>query len=176
MFVLHDPPTAASVAILAQSVSQPAGLSPGLAAVARFVGGVIGALIAAGLTLLVAPEFARRRVDDLRADPAVGLVWGLVAGVAVPVVLVLIAATGVGLVVAVPLFLVVFVHAVAGSGVAVLWVGSFLVDGDTGRRVAAGTVSLAVLAAIPLLGGLLTTLVSTCGLGVVARATCESRW
>jgi hypothetical protein len=160
--------------VVVQSESSSAALSPGLAAAARFVGIVIGSLLAVGLVVGVAPEFTRERVDELRSEPAVGLASGVVAGVVVPFVLVLIGATGIGLLVAIPGFLGLFVLGVVGTGVATLWVGSLIVaTDDTARRAVAGTVVLAVLGAIPLIGQLLTTLVSTCGLGVVARASYE---
>lgn len=177
MLALHEPSAAVTMTAVAQSVSRSTSVSfePGVGA--RFAGTLIGTLLAVGLSLAVSPEFTRRRVDDLRSDPVAGFGWGLVVGVGVPFVLVLVAATGVGLLFAVPVFLVVFVHGVVGLAVGALWVGSFLVDEDDAfDRAAAGIVTLAVLAAIPVLGGLLTTLVSTCGLGVVARESYESRF
>ena len=175
VLALHEPSIAATVTTVAQSVSRTTGLSLELQAAARFVGTVLGASLAVGLSLAVAAEFTHRRVDDLRSAPAAGFGWGLLVGVVVPVFLVVVAATGLGMVIALPGFLLLFVLGVPGAAVGTLWVGSLLVDGDTFRRAAAGVVTLGVVSAVPVLGGLFTTLVSACGLGVVARASYASR-
>jgi len=171
--VLPDPTVVLSA--VAQSNLPGTGLSPGLAAVARFVGVAIGSSLAVGLAVGIAPEFTRERVDELRADSGVALASELLVGVVVSAVLLLVGATGVGLLATGAAVFGLVALGTVGTAVATLWVGSVLATtDDTVGRAAVGTAVLATLGAVPLVGELTVPLVSVLGAGVVTRASYEA--
>jgi hypothetical protein len=155
---------------VAQSVGQSS--EPGLVAelAIRLVAGlVVYGLLGGGLVAL-APEYADETVAGITDDPGSAFGWGVVAGVLVPIALAVLAATVVGLVVAIPGVVVLFFVGVVGNAVTVVWVGTWFGDARPGAEAAAlGAIAMAVVGAVPLLGGLLTTLVGFFGLGVVTR-------
>ncbi|TYT62935.1 hypothetical protein [Natrialba swarupiae] len=120
----------------------------------------------------IGPQYARETVTELHEEPIRALLWGLLAGVVVPIVLVLFAITIIGLIVTIPGLIVLFCVGVVGLAVAVVWVGDLLTGGH--GAVGAGTalvgaLVLAILSAIPVLGELVTTIVGYLGIGVVTR-------
>lgn len=144
--------------------------------VANFIGSLLGYLAVAGWMILAGRRYGRERVADPRDDPAVALGWGLAAGVAAPIALAVLAATVVGLVVAIPGFVVLLVGSVVGAGVTVLWVGSGLTgDRPDGRAALLGVTVLAGVNTIPVVGGLATTVTGLFGLGTVTRRLYRSR-
>lgn len=150
-------------------------LGTGIRVGLRFATSLVVALVLGGGLAAVAPGYARATVDAINEDPAGALGWGLVVGIAAPVLLVLLAVTIIGLVVAIPGFIVLFVVGVAGNAVTVLWLGWTLVGEVGGSAAVAGAVVYALLAAVPVLGGLLTTLVGLLGLGEVSRRLYRDR-
>lgn len=157
-------------AAVAQSVGGSS--EPGLVielAIRFVVGLVVYGLLGGGLVAL-APEYARETVAEITEDPGTAFGWGLVAGLLIPILLGLLAVTIIGLVVAIPGALLLFIVGIAGNAVTVVWVGTwFGDDGPSGRAAALGTVTMAGVGAVPLLGGFATTVVGFFGLGVVSR-------
>ncbi|MEY7851428.1 hypothetical protein AB7C87_19765 [Natrarchaeobius sp. A-rgal3] len=120
----------------------------------------------------IGPRYARETVTELHEEPIRALLWGLLAGIVVPLVLFLFAITIIGLVVAIPGAIVLFCVGVVGLSVTIVWIGDLLTGG--GGTVGAGTalvgaIVLAILSAIPVFGELITTIVGYFGIGVVAR-------
>jgi hypothetical protein len=170
---------AALTALPAVAAARPATDQPQVwtgSLVASFVGSLLGYLLVGGGLVVVGRRYGEATVAELRDDPAVALGWGLAAGVAAPIALAVLAVTIVGLVVAVPGFVVLLAVSVVGQGVTVLWVGSVLTgDRPDGRAALLGATVLAGVNAIPVVGGLVTTVAGLFGLGTVARRLYRSR-
>ena len=128
-------------------------------------------LVLGGALLGVAPGYARRMVAAVRDDAGTAFLWGLLVGIAVPIALVLIAITIIGLLVTIPGLIALFFVGLVGNAVTICWVGTLLTGRDEpdGTAVGVGAAVLAVVGAIPLLGNLVTTLLGFLGLGVVGR-------
>ncbi|WP_226022522.1 hypothetical protein [Halomicrobium salinisoli] len=161
----------------AQAPGTGTGLDVELELTARFVGAFVGNLILGGLLVALGPRYATEKAAEISDDPGAAFVWGLLVSIVVPILLVLIAITIVGLVVTIPGLIVVAVVGVVGQAVSVVWIGNAIAgsDGRVGGRAAlAGAAALAVPAAIPILGNLVTWLVGLLGTGVVGRGLYES--
>jgi len=144
---------------------------------ARFVGAFLGLLLLAGLAVLLGERYVQITVRTIHDEPGESFVWGLLVGIGVPIVLVLIGLTIIGLLITIPGLFVVAAISLVGQAVAVVWIGSLLVgerDDPGGRAVLAGALALAVLATVPLLGNPLLTIVGYFGTGVVGRRFYES--
>jgi hypothetical protein len=136
----------------------------------RFGGALLVNLVLSGLLLGLAPEYARRTVGAIRDDPGSAFLWGLLVGIALPIGLVLVALTIIGLLITIPGLLALAVLGIVGNAVAICWFGSLLTGGSVDvAAVGAGSLALAAVAAVPVLGNLATTLVGLFGLGVVGR-------
>jgi hypothetical protein len=131
---------------------------------------VINLLLGGGL-LLLAPEYARRMVAEIRDDAGTAFLWGLLVGIALPIALVLIAITIIGLLITIPGLIALFFLGLVGNAVTICWLGTLLTGHDTpdGAAVGVGALGLALVGAVPVLGNLVTTLVGFFGLGVVGR-------
>jgi uncharacterized protein involved in cysteine biosynthesis len=137
----------------------------------RFAVVLVINLVLGGALLGITPEYARRMVTAIRDDAGTAFLWGLLAGVAVPIALVLIAITIIGLLVTIPGLIALFFVGLVGNAVTICWVGTLLTgraDPD-GAAVGVGAAVLAAVGAVPLLGNLVTTLLGFVGLGVVGR-------
>lgn len=137
----------------------------------RFAVVLVINLVLGGALLGIAPGYARRMVTAIRDDAGSAFLWGLLVGIAVPIALVLIAITIIGLLVTIPGLIALFFLGLVGNAVTICWVGTLLTgrDAPDGMAVGVGAAVLAIVGAIPLLGNLVTTLVSFFGLGVVGR-------
>lgn len=155
------------------AAAQPSNPGSELGFGARFaIVAIVQFLLAGGLVAL-SPRYATKMVNEIRDDPAEAFGWGLLVGIGVPIVLALLAITIIGLVVAIPGSILLAFVGLVGNAVAIVWLGTVLTgtDGGVGGKAAAvGAVVLAVPAAIPVLGRLVTTVVGFFGLGVVGRA------
>lgn len=140
----------------------------------RFVAALVINLVLGGALVALGPRYARERVGELRDDPAGAFGWGLFAGIAVPIALVLLAITIIGLVVTIPGLIALFFVGLVGEAVTVVWIGSLVTGSRTepaigGKAAAIGALVLAVPMAIPILGDLVVSIAGFFGLGVVAR-------
>ena len=161
---------ALSLAGLAAAQSPVADADLGVRLATQFVGGFLVNLVLAGLLVLLAPSYARRTVGAIRDDPGSAFLWGLLVGIAVPIGLVLLAFTIIGLLITIPGLIALAILGVVGNAVAVCWFGGLLTGGDVdGAAVGAGALVFAVLGVVPIVGTLATTLLSFLGLGVVGR-------
>ncbi|MEF8855978.1 MAG: hypothetical protein V5A16_01005 [Haloplanus sp.] len=131
---------------------------------------IVNLLLGGGL-LLLAPEYARRMVAEIRDDAGAAFLWGLLVGIALPIALVLLAITIIGLLIAIPGLIALFFVGLVGNAVTICWLGTLLTghDDPDGTAVGVGALVLALVGAIPVLGNLVTTLAGFFGLGVVGR-------
>jgi hypothetical protein len=135
------------------------------------VSGVLAVLVAA-----VAPRLTDQSLRKCRDDGFVAFLAGLGVSILVPIALIVLAVTVVGLIVAVPGFVVLFVVLLAGAGVGVLLFGRFVLgvlsssarDPDTLVAAFVGATVLVLVSLIPILGGLVNFAVSTTGVGAVS--------
>jgi MFS family permease len=144
---------------------------------ARFVGAFLGQLLLGGLAVLLGPKYVRKRISDIRDRPGEAFLWGLIVTIPIPIVLVLIAITIIGLVVTIPGLILVAVVGLVGNAVSIVWIGSLLTatnDRVGGKEALLGAVVLAVPAAIPVLGNFVTSIVGLFGTGVVGKTLYES--
>lgn len=156
----------------AQSPNGGSELGPGARIGIRFAVALVLNLLLGGVLVAFAPRYAREGVDAIRDDPVGAFVSGLLVGIGGPIVLVVLAVTIVGLVVAIPGFVILAVVLLVGNAMTVLCVGAVLTHarGELGgKAVGVGALALAVPGAIPVLGNLVTGLLGTFGIGVVGR-------
>ncbi len=161
----------------AQAPGTGTGLDIELELTARFVGAFIGNLIVGGLLVALGPRYATDKIREINDDPGAAFVWGLLVSIGVPLLLVLFAITIIGLVVTIPGLIVLAVVGLVGQAVSVVWVGDAITGGGDrigGKAALVGALALAVPAAIPVLGNLITWLVGVFGTGVVGRGLYES--
>jgi len=133
-------------------------------------------LVLGGGLYLLAPDYTRRMVAEIRDDAGTAFLWGLLTGIAVPIALVLIAITIIGLLITIPGLIALFFVGLFGNAVTICWVGAALTGNErpSGSAVGVGALVLALVGAVPLLGNLVTTLVGFVGLGAVGRDLYDS--
>jgi hypothetical protein len=139
--------------------------------VSRVVVVLVINFVLGGVMFLLAPAYARRMVAEIRADAGTAFLWGLLVGIGVPIALVLIAITIIGLLVTIPGLIALFFLALIGKGITICWIGDLLTGRDDldVTAVGVGAAALAVVGAVPLVGDLATTLLGLVGLEVVGR-------
>jgi len=166
----------AGVAAAQSSVPQPgAGLGLGTRIVVRFVVVAVLNFLLGAIGYAVAPEYVRRSVENVRQDAGAAVGWGLLMGLVVPIVLGLLAVTGIGLLIAIPGIIVLFVLGLVGNVVTVNWVGTWIGADPSIKGAAVGALLLGAMYAIPLLGDLLVWLLSLFGLGIVSKQLYDGR-
>lgn len=162
----------AAVAFAGIAAGQTPGVEPSLGVEIefRFFGALVVNLLLGGALVGFAPDYARETVAEIREDPGSAFVWGLLVGIGGSLLIALLAITIIGLVVAIPGAILLAIVGLVGNAVTVVWIGSLLtgVEGRPGGKAAAvGALALALPAAIPVLGNLITTVVGFFGVGVV---------
>lgn len=136
--------------------------------------GLLANVVLGVLLLAVFPRFSERVADGVTERPARSTGIGLLTLVAVPVVLVLVALTVVGiplsLVGAVGFAVLVWVAVVYGQYALGVWALSFTDWESRWLALAVGLVGVTVLGAVPVLGALLDLAVFLLGLGALVLA------
>jgi hypothetical protein len=136
--------------------------------IALAVNGILGLFVVA-----FAPDYTRSLVDDIREDPAVAFIWGLIGGIGGLVALVILAITFVGLIVAIPGAFVWFFVILVGGVVGTVALGVVLADSVTDASLylglGVGVVVSSLLGIVPILGGVINFVVGTLGIGAVVN-------
>ena len=148
------------------------GLGLGTSVAVQFGVGLVINLLLGGVLVAVSPGYAAAKVDEFRSDPGETVVWGLIVGIGVPIALVLLALTLIGLLITIPGLFVLAALGIVGSAVVVVLIGSAVTDGrgePGGTEVLLGALVLAALAAIPVVGGLINWVVGLPGIGMVGH-------
>ncbi|MCU4800518.1 hypothetical protein OB920_09065 [Halobacteria archaeon HArc-gm2] len=156
----------------AQSPNPGAELGLGTRLVIRFCTAFVVNLVFGGGLVLIGPRYATRMVEEIRHDPGEAFGWGLIVAIVVPIALVLVALTIIGLIVSIPGLFVLAVVSIVGNAVSIVWIGAALrgrADRYGGKAAGVGALALAVPMAIPVLGNLVQTLIGFFGIGVVGR-------
>lgn len=134
--------------------------------------GFLANLLLGALLLLVAPGFSREVAGRVRNEPLVAGGVGLLTLIGVPIALVLLAITIVGIPLAILGALLfattVWIGVVYGGFALGTWLLSLVDEGNRWAALALGLLLLAVLGVIPFLGGLVGFVVLLLGLGSLA--------
>ena len=160
----------------AQSTVPGGTANPAFRVILRFgVGFVILAVLGAAAAA-IGPKYTTNAVREIQDDLGGAIGWGVLAGIFVPIGLVILALTVIGALVSIPGLLLIGVLSIIGTGITAVWVGNSVI-GDAGTVSAtdgvAGGLLLAVPFAIPVVGGLLLNLITLVGLGVVSHGLYE---
>jgi len=127
---------------------------------------------------LLFPEFSLRVSRSVGAEPWLSLATGLAVLAGVPVLIVILFSTGIGVLLALMLLAVYLVLLLAGYFVGAMFIGNtglgMLGKADVGKALRASALSIALLALavfnlIPLLGSLLNWAVLLAGTGALGR-------
>lgn len=158
--------------VTAQSPNDP-GLGLGAQLGIRLVVGLVVYLLLGGALVALGPRYATEMRNEIRDDPVVAFGWGLVMSILVPIALVVLAITVIGLIVAIPGFLLLIPIGLVGTAVTVVTLGSAIrgEQGEvSGTAALIGAVVLGVLFAIPVLGNFITTVATMFGTGMVGKS------
>ncbi|EMA01229.1 hypothetical protein [Haloferax denitrificans] len=149
--------------------------APQISPVFRAGGSFLIDLVVGGILVAAAPAYTRDAIAEIRDDPGGSFLWGLGVGIGGVIVLVLLAITIIGLLVAIPGFLALVLLSIVGGAVSTVLLGS-LVTGvasggspSLGVSLVVGALVAAVLSLVPVLGGVVLFVVDMLGLGVVGR-------
>ncbi|WP_254767135.1 hypothetical protein [Salinilacihabitans rarus] len=140
----------------------------------RLAGGAVGAFlttaVVGAILLAVVPEYTARTTDAVFEDPVPSFLYGFLGLALLGLVVVLLAVTVVGLLVAVPLALIAYLGWAVGATVAFLAIGYRLVgreDGWTKPLLVAAAINGGL--ALTGIGGLVSFVVGAVGFGTVLR-------
>lgn len=161
----------ATLALVGTVSAREPGLGVGVIAL-EFVVLLVVYLLLGGAVFGFGPEYTRETITELRDDFGAAGLWGLLVTIGTTIVLVLLALTIIGLVVAIPGFIALFVVSVVGTGIMVVWVGDSLTHSHgeiRGSAVLIGALALAFVSIVPVLGGLITFVLGLLTFGVVCK-------
>jgi cytoskeletal protein CcmA (bactofilin family) len=137
-----------------------------------------GVMLMAALLAAAAPTVSARMAEELRTHPGLALLWGLVAFACIPVAAILLLITIIGIPLALLAILLFFALLLAGQAVTAASIADLVLrryrPGDAARAAwRAGfailvALALALLARIPLLGGLIVLVAMLVGIGIIA--------
>jgi cytoskeletal protein CcmA (bactofilin family) len=137
-----------------------------------------GVMLMAALLAAALPNVSTRMAEELRSHPGLALLWGLVAFACIPVAVVLLLITIIGIPLALLALLSFFVLLIAGQAVTAASIADLAlrryrpeaavrVAWRTGAAILAA-LALALLARVPWVGGLVVLAAMLIGIGVIA--------
>lgn len=131
-------------------------------------------LVVGGLLVALAPDSTRRRTDRALESPGEAFLYGVGTLAATIGAVFLLAITGIGLILAIPLLLAFVLVALVAGEYGYLAVGR-LVSDDWLLALGAAIVVSAAVGAVPVLGAVVGFVVSSIGLGTVVMTSQEDR-
>jgi len=140
----------------------------------NLVGGAIGAflttLVVGAILVAVAPDYTETKMAALLDEPVSSFLYGFVSLIFFALVIFVLAITIVGIIVAIPLAIVLYVGWAVGGAIAFIAVGERLVGRGDGWAKPL-LVGAAINGALTLtgIGGILTFAVAAAGFGAVVR-------
>lgn len=162
----------------AQAPQAPRTGTTGLGIGVSFAVGLGVNLLFGAIAVAVAPDYLQTIAADIRTSPGETAVYGLVAVVAGFVALAALAITVVGLVVAVPGAIVFGLYLGVTSLVSTIAVGYLVLDSVVGATLWSGLLVGALLSAlfavVPVVGGLLNSVLGLFGTGAVSKRLYEN--
>jgi hypothetical protein len=158
----------AAVADVLLQIDVDVGVDPASGLAGGAVGAFLTTLVVGAILVAVAPDYTVDRMAAVLDDPLGALVYGIAVFLALAVLVVALVLTFVGIVVAIPLVLLMYVLWAVGSTVAFLAIADRLVDRDDGwlkpLLVAAAINGGLALTGV---GGILALVVGAAGFGAV---------
>lgn len=149
----------------------PVGVDPAVGLGSGAFGTFLSTLVVGGLLLVLAPRWTRGRMRQVARTPLGSFVYGLVALVVAGLVIFLLFITIVGILVAVPLAIVLYLVWVVGAVIASLAIADRFVDVED-DRVLALLVAAALNGVLTLtgIGALVSFCIGAAGFGTLLRA------
>ncbi|GGN17026.1 hypothetical protein [Halarchaeum nitratireducens] len=152
----------------------PYGVQQALGVGGRAAGAFLGTMLIGALMLAFAGERVERLVDVVADEPVPSFLWGIGTLVVFVCVAVLLVLTIVGIIVVVPLLVVGAAVYYVGNVLVYVYVGGRAADGfgwETTRwgHLLVGAAFAAVVAALPAVGGLVSFVVSSIGVGAIVH-------
>jgi len=142
------------------------------------LGGAIGAalttLVVGAILVAIAPDYTERMMDDVLEDPFGTFLYGIVSLLGIGLLILVLLVTIVGIVVAIPLFLLAYLVWAIGGAIAYLAIADRLVgrnDEWLARLLVAAAISGAL--AVTGVGGILAICIGAAGFGAVLRSALE---
>ncbi|ELY89614.1 hypothetical protein [Natrinema altunense] len=142
------------------------------------LGGALGAalttLVVGAILIAIAPDYTDRMMDDALADPFGVFLYGIASLLGIGLLTLLLVVTIVGIVVAIPLFLLAYLVWAIGGAIAYLAIADRLVGRDDEwltRLLVAAAISGAL--AVTGVGGILAICIGAAGFGAVLRNALE---
>jgi cytoskeletal protein CcmA (bactofilin family) len=137
-----------------------------------------GVMLMAALLAAAAPTVSARMAEELRTHPGLALLWGLVAFACIPVAAILLLITIIGIPLALLAILLFVALLLAGQAVTAASIADLVLrryrPGDAARAAwragfaVLAAFALALLARIPVLGGLVVLAAMLVGIGIIA--------
>jgi hypothetical protein len=139
-----------------------------LSLLARVAGGFLGTLLIGGLLLVVAPRFTERVVRRTMEEMAESFIWGIGVLALFLGVFVLLFVTVIGIPFAVLLLFGFVVVALAGNAIGYIGLLMGVTEAEW-IALLVGAAAAGVLAAIPVLGDLISFVIGSLGTGAIVR-------
>jgi hypothetical protein len=134
------------------------------------VGAVLTTLVVGAILVAVVPDYTERMMADVLEEPIGSFLYGIASLLGIALVLLLLFVTIIGIVVAIPLFLLAYLVWAVGGAIAYLAIADRLVGHDDGWLVPlliAAVISGAL--AVTGVGGILAICIGAAGFGAVLR-------
>lgn len=161
-----------SLALQARPPMEPEFFSGVFAFWARTAGTFLGTLIVGGLLVALAPDFVEDVIETVEDELGTSFLWGVGVFVALILVTIVLFITIVGIIVAIPLLIVTGILYLVGSAIVFVAIGDRILDaadteGSRWADLVVGALVAAVIAAIPVIGGLANFVINAVGVGAI---------
>ncbi|WP_248517559.1 hypothetical protein [Salinarchaeum laminariae] len=131
-------------------------------------GGLIATLVVGAIMLAAAPNYVDSIVEDVRQEPVASFAWGIISLIVFVIAIILLALTIVGIILVIPLAFAFILLAIMGNVLAFIAVCDEFVDNRWMALVVAA-IAVAVLNVIPVVGGIISFVIGSVGMGAVIR-------
>ena len=140
---------------------------------ASAAGTFVGTFLVGALLLVLAPNWTQKIIDTIEDDPLPSFLWGVGIFIALILVTIALVITIIGIALAIPLIFVMIFVSLIGGAIVFIVVGERVLDAvdmESSRwgHLAVGALLAAILAAIPVVGGVTNFIVNSVGVGAIA--------
>lgn len=133
------------------------------------VGAFLTTLLVGAILVAIAPEYTTRMTDVIVDDPVNAFLYGIFFLLGLVIIIVMLVITIIGILVAIPLFIVAYVAWAVGSALAFLAIGERLIDDEDGDWKVPLLVGALINGGLTLtgVGGILSFAIGATGFGAV---------